>query len=1512
MKPSIHPWSRTLFRYPILRLAFGFAGWILGVNEAGVWAQPGRLDPSFPVGEGPNGPVRVILELRSGSILAGGSFTRFSGTPAPGLARLDATGKLDPTFQPGVPEGQEGRPIIGLVEGADGGIYVLTENVFRTIYRLLPGGAVDTAYAGVGGLGFLQLLRDGSVVGTTQGGISSAELRYLDGSGALKAGYPKALITVYLGRTWPGSVVSAALDSEQRLIVTGSFSTVAGEGAPGVARFDVSGRLEQGFGMAAAGVRRGPFWPLPDGRIVVPAYVEFPKAATRLALSRNDGTLDPAFDTTLVLDAAKAPDRAEVVNTVVIQPDGKLLVGGPFATVNGKSQRGLARFQADGKMDQGFEIGEGFSMASPETYASDMISTVALQSSGDVLVGGAFVQVQGTPRAYLARVRGGLAVGLPVIQTPPHSTTNHETLTATFSVLAESTEALAYQWLFQRQAIPGATNATLVLQDLRSEDAGEYVVQVRNSAGITESLPARLVVIPASSPTVTVAVSELQVSPGTSPELVATVRGSPPPAVQWTRNGVAWPGGTHPILTLANIRAADAGTFRAEVSNFMGTARSEEIRVEVTPEGRFPGMVEVAFAADAFDVQALAVDAEDRILIGGGFTDIQGQRRGGIARLRADGTLDPTFDPGKGFEGGVYQCCLRVGYSITSVKAIVVQPDGHLVVAGNFSSYDGQRVSKLVRLDASGRLDTEFSTFAVVTGDDVTFLTTLAQQMDGRILGAGKFKVPSAGIARWLPEGHLDREFQTGSGFGGGAFYAPGGYPPVPSVDGTILYALQVQSDGRILVGGDFAKYNGTARRSLVRLQTNGTLDTTFAPNLSGIVQAVAAKEGGEVLVALGIADTQSQVRQLRADGTPDPTFLTAIVNGWIYAMARQTDGSVLFGGHFREVNGQARRGIARLRSNGELDSGFSLPIEGDSSWVMALLPMKNEDVMVGGYFTSVHGVPRVGLGRLQGGNVPATAPTLFQEPTNQVVPAGRDVVFQVAAVSGETPRFGWLHNGRVLEAATNAVLNLKNVVEASAGAYQAVVSNAYGSSTSRVVRLVVRTETPKPGSVDLTFRSDRLARMPLAWLGAMAIDSENRLAVVGTFTDSTDFHHGIERWLPDGTVDPAFRKWTSGFGAPEFALFQPDGRLLMTYAWESPGIPGFTVARLTASGEHDPTLRVSLAHGLGPANVHAAALDADGRILVGGEFDEIQGVAQAHVARLSSDGVVDRVFAPRLTRGSAPLERVVQCLAIQTDGRVLIAGNFGSVNGQPVRRLVRLMADGRLDDSFRVPTNFDASVLCLRVQSDGRILVGCFREGTIQGADPGPLWRLNPDGTIDETFRPAQLGNLPGYNIAVRAIIEDGAGGLLVGGDFVAGTTERPYRNLARLMSDGSLDTTWNASPGTDSTVTVILMGSSGEVYVGGSFTEVQGLPRLGVARLLASPRPLRLGIEASKSGHGDIALTVPTRPWVWYRVQEAATLTSAEWTTVGAPHLGDGTPQRWVLPSSANGQRFFRVVRD
>jgi uncharacterized delta-60 repeat protein len=127
-----------------------------------------------------------------------------------------------------------------------------------------------------------------------------------------------------------------------------------------------------------------------------------------------------------------------------------------------------------------------------------------------------------------------------------------------------------------------------------------------------------------------------------------------------------------------------------------------------------------------------------------------------------------------------------------------------------------------------------------------------------------------------------------------------------------------------------------------------------------------------------------------------------------------------------------------------------------------------------------------------------------------------------------------------------------------------------------------------------------------------------------------------------------------------------------------------------------------------------------DGKIIIGGEFSTVRGAARNGIARLNTDGTVDRTFDPGMSMVSIKVTTyasvygdhlvvvtniiigTVRAIAQQPDGRLLIGRNFNPINGASVNELVRLNPDGSLDASVGV-----GSVFALALQPDGRVLLG-------------------------------------------------------------------------------------------------------------------------------------------------------------------------------------------------------------
>src|SRR6266702_5739664 len=214
---------------------------------------------------------------------------------------------------------------------------------------------------------------------------------------------------------------------------------------------------------------------------------------------------------------------------------------------------------------------------------------------------------------------------------------------------------------------------------------------------------------------------------------------------------------------------------------------------------------------------------------------------------------------------------------------------------------------------------------------------------------------------------------------------------------------------------------------------------------------------------------------------------------------------------------------------------------------------------------------------------------------------------------------------------------------------------------------------------------------------------------------------------------------------------------------------------------------------------VNALAVQADGKILVGGHFFMLGGQIRTYIGRLNADGTLDTSFNPGT-------DRPVLSLAVQADGKILAGGYFSTLGGQNRNYIGRLNADGTLDTSFNPGTN--GQVNSLAVQADGKILVGGFFT-TLAGQSRANIGRLNADGTLDTSFNPS-AGGRPFVNASVYSLAVQADGRILVGGGFsTLGGQSRT--NIGRLNDAGPATQSLTFD---GSTLTWVRGGTSPEVW--------------------------------------------------------------------------------------------------
>ncbi len=241
------------------------------------------------------------------------------------------------------------------------------------------------------------------------------------------------------------------------------------------------------------------------------------------------------------------------------------------------------------------------------------------------------------------------------------------------------------------------------------------------------------------------------------------------------------------------------------------------------------GSLDTGFGPDADNsVDSIVVQADGKILVGGYFKRIGGVTRNYMARLNADGSLDAHFDPSPN----------------DYVHSVAVQADGKVLTVGGFTSIGTVTRKYVARLNTDGSLDKAFNPNVQWTAYAYSWVGSVVEQADGKILVGGGVinwgdeNVRKAFIARLNADGSLDTGFNDPN------------VQPILDID-TSFNSVAVQADQKILIGGPFNKIGGVTRNCIARLNPDGSLDTGFNPNIQGgthdsYVNSIAVQTGGK------------------------------------------------------------------------------------------------------------------------------------------------------------------------------------------------------------------------------------------------------------------------------------------------------------------------------------------------------------------------------------------------------------------------------------------------------------------------------------------------------------------------------------------------------------------------------------------------------------------------------------------------------------------------------------------
>ncbi len=1446
---------------------------VMGITDVQVGtathAALGEADPDFPDPK-TDAWIHALAVQPDGRIVLGGGFGSVGSAKRKAIARFKADGTLDQGFNPDVSNTSYAGSVDAMTLQPDGQILVggsftsVGGVTVSNVARLKPDGTADSGFNpnANDGVATLAAQPDGKILlggrFTKVGGAGRNYLARLNADGTLD--------TNFNAKISGSSVNCLALQPDGKALIGGRFTSAGGAGRQNIARFNADGTLDTGFN-PNANSEVDAIAVQPDGKIVIGG--SFTRVGGTAGAARNymarlneDGTLDTGFNPNL----GPNPNQTLVYfYCLALQTDGKILLGGDFAHVGGKTgplRTGLARLNIDGTLDTGFD-------AHLANGGDTSASALTVQSDGKILVGGDFRQVGLAPRAYFARLendpgaqslkvasasriewlRGGASSEAREVAFELSSDRGN-----TWTALGEGART-AGGWELTGLSLP-ASGLVRGRATVTGGLLGSMVAFPSNATPVLAKPLGDVVVNEDSAPTVIDLRGVFQDAETAASDLVYSLRveaTDDPQTISPTLDlatGVltlAYGAKRHGAATIT-VRATDAvglwaeDTFKATVRGVRdGDPGDLDTRYKPTPS--LPGTL-------------LAVQADGKAIVQGP----RDQQTVGVPvqRLNADGSLD----------AGFLRKMTVKGY----VNCAAVQTDGGILIGGDFTSAGLAGRTNMARLNADGTLDMGFNPTVRANSTDLGVVGNITVLADGKILVTGRFTRVNGtgriGIARLNSDGTLDTTFAPN----------PSGFPQWADP----FLEASIQADGRILVWGQFTKIGGVARNGLARLNADGTLDTGFNPNLTGdanpvgfinLVAGLRTLPDGRILVwgSLTRAGGAAHVGlvRLNADGTVDPGFNLGL-DGPVNSVAFQADGKVLLNGLFTRAGGVTRRRMARLNADDALDPLFNPDIElqfANNSFTPAIEP--DGEIVFGALVSTVGGLPATaqpGVGFplvndpgiqslsatsgariqwLRGGGLPEVTAVFFEMSVDggatwsllgggTPIPGGWELTGLNLPASGLLRSHAWLNSGLVRTVATfpfnapptvahpiadlavtqggpSTVIDLRTVFHDAETAASDLVYSVQANDNPALISATVNSAT---GALTLAYRTAQATES--------AVITVRVTDAAGQFIDDT---FSVTVHIPQGTapgsLDLAFNP--NADKTVYSTAVQPDGKIVIGGSFHHVGgMARGLLARLNADDTVDTGFNPNISgtepndtHG-NPPEVFTTAVQSDGKILVGGVFTAVGGTGRYNLARLNADGTLDAGL-------NLPVNDVVRCAVVQPDGKIVIGGYFTEVAGVVRNRLARLNADGTLDLSFKA--NADSWVTSAALQADGKIIIG-GDFGNIDGVAREHCARLNADGTADASFNPNPNSYL--WCVAVQPDAK-----ILIGGEFT--TVKGTARNhIARLNADGTLDTSFD--PNADDALRCITLQADGKMILGGLFSTLGGVARNCVARLNAN----------------------------------------------------------------------------
>jgi uncharacterized delta-60 repeat protein len=741
-----------------------------------------------------------------------------------------------------------------------------------------------------------------------------------------------------------------------------------------------------------------------------------------------------------------------------------------------------------------------------------------------------------------------------------------------------------------------------------------------------------------------------------------------------------------------------------------------------------------------------------------------------LSSFAQDGANDPTFNKPDKIAG-------QGADNVVTVTAL--QPDGKLIIAGEFMHYNGANVTKIARLKTDGSIDDSFN----ARGGPFGKINAVAVLPDDKILVAGDFTafdgVPANGMVRLNANGSVDKTFATGFGANKG------------------LYKLLVQADGKIVIAGNFISGTPGLVKEILRINKDGSIDPSFhfytAQDTLNSIQQMVLQPDGKILLAgdalIGSSSNYCAVLRLNSGGYRDNTF-----NGYLitYGDNRQytpsltldMNGNILLASivysEGRVFNGR----MIRLDAHGNYLGAVSL------FWIRSVFVQNDGKILVVGFKYMDSDITWYSLKRT-------------------IVRLNKDFTIDSSYVFDDKKTYTNQYDADIATATLQS--DGKIII---AGRF----SETCGLITNNISRLTVN------GNLDDSFNRHKGCNGRI-WTSAL--QGDEKILIGGSFS-KYNYQNlpNIARLKKNGEADPAFNVGTGTNGAIYTMAVQPNGKILIGGSFTSyNGHVCSNIARLNKNGDFDEGFTI-----IADNTIRKIDVEGSGKIIIAGDFKNVNGIARRALARIFANGQLDESF--NLPLSSPDPRRIISAcdFKITSRGQIyVIVNNRSRLNETRKTELMRLKRNGAIDSTFKTPEQIFYEIQTLDLNNDGKPIIG----GLIQYYNrPSPQMgfaaQLNNDGSIDTAFHFKELTDVLTSGVRTITVLENDK--VIIGGDFFK-TSTSALDHIALLNKDGSVNDQF--SEHADNPIYTAVRAVDDKLIIAGAFGEYSSTVRNGIARI-------------------------------------------------------------------------------